>query len=226
LRGPFLKSEAFRFPLHLNLRDHHGQADPAEALERHARQLGFSFPSHVVRAWRSGVADLILDGFDELGSVGWTGSTKRMANVRFASMALIRRFVQETPEGSSVVIAGRAHYFDGPKEMSSALGMTSEFRSLTLSEFTEEQIRKYLRRHGYGDVLPAWIPARPLLLAYLGANGFLEEAFAIKDDLTPAESWDELLDRICEREAAVDAGIDGLADRSNDYRAVGERCTA
>ena len=58
----FSENQTGRFPVHLNLRDHHGQTNPAEALERHARNVGFQSPAHLVRAWRAGYLTLILDG--------------------------------------------------------------------------------------------------------------------------------------------------------------------
>jgi NACHT domain len=214
MRTPFVKNESPRFPIHLNLREHHGQTDPAEALERHARNIGFAPPSHVVRAWRSGLADLLLDGFDELGTAGWAGRTKRIAQLRYSSMALVRHLVEQTPEHSSIVIAGRDHFFDSDREMRTSLGLTPDFRALALNQFTDDQVRAYLRKRGLAGAVPAWIPARPLLLGYLAARGFLQEVIELGDRLTPEESWDELLDRICGREAGIDAGLDGEAVRS------------
>lgn len=213
MRTPFVKGESFRFPLHLNLREHHGQTDPAEALERHARNIGFAPPSHVVRAWRSGLADLLLDGFDELGTAGWTGRMRRTAQLRYSSMSLVRHLTEQTPEDSSVVIAGREHFFDSQREMQSSLGLSDSLRTLTLNEFTDSQIRQYLNKRGYAGAVPTWVPARPLLLGYLAARGFLQDVIELGDRLTPEESWDTLLDRICRREANIDAGLDGEAVR-------------
>jgi hypothetical protein len=67
-----------RFPLHLNLREHQGQTSVQEALERHGRAIGFPNPSQLVRAWRHGFVDVLLDGFDEIASSGWAGFNKKL----------------------------------------------------------------------------------------------------------------------------------------------------
>ena len=112
LRNAFVRHEHSRFPVVLNLRDHHGQTDPVEALERHARNIGYPSAFDLVRAWRAGYIDLFLDGFDEIAVVGWAGSGRHLKNIRFRSMELIRRFVQDSPTGIGLVVVGRGHYFD------------------------------------------------------------------------------------------------------------------
>ena len=83
LRSSYLSKPTGRFPVHLNLRDHHGQTDPAEALERHARNIGFQSPHHLVRAWHAGYLILILDGFDEFATAGWSGQARRLRDIQF-----------------------------------------------------------------------------------------------------------------------------------------------
>jgi hypothetical protein len=74
------KGRTARFPVYINLRDHSGQQDPIEVIERHARKIGFNPPHHLVRAWRSGYVFLILDGFDELSSSGWLAFNTRLGH--------------------------------------------------------------------------------------------------------------------------------------------------
>jgi hypothetical protein len=78
----FREGKSLLFPLTLNLRDHHGQTDPVEAIERHARQTGYPRPSDLVRGWRAGLALLLLDGFDEIATAGWAGKTKKLRDPR------------------------------------------------------------------------------------------------------------------------------------------------
>jgi hypothetical protein len=73
LRKAHLKGTTPQFPVFVNLRDHYGQSDPAELLERHARVIGFANPWHLVRAWRSGYVHLLLDGFDEITTLNIQG---------------------------------------------------------------------------------------------------------------------------------------------------------
>src|SRR5439155_23497093 len=124
-------------------------------------------PFHVVRAWRSGLVDLLLDGFDELGTAGWVGRASRTAQLRHSSMTLVRNLVEQSPDSSSVVVAGREHFFDSQREMETALALGRGFRFLTLNEFTDDQVRAYLKKRGFEGAVPSWVPARPLLLGYL-----------------------------------------------------------
>ena len=126
LRSDYFSKRIGRLPVHLNLRDHHGQSEPAEALERHARNIGFPYPHHLVRAWHAGYLILILDGFDEFATAGWSGQAKRLRDIRYNSMELIRKFTRG-PAGTGVIIAGRQHYFDSEKELTSALGACPTF---------------------------------------------------------------------------------------------------
>jgi hypothetical protein len=201
-------SGSFKFPILLNLRDHHGQTDPTEALERHARRIALANPSHLVRAWRAGYVVLLLDGFDEIATAGWAGKTKKLRDLRWRSMELIRSFVSETPLSSGVAIAGRAHFFDSENEMTRSLGTGNTFEPLTLSEFTPEQVERYLAHKGWHDSIPGWLPTRPLLLGYLASRGLLKETLEVEVGSPPALGWHRLLDRIAEREAEIEAGLD------------------
>ena len=88
LRSRYFSKKTNCFPVHLNLRDHNGQTNPAEALERHARNIGFGSPSHLVKAWRAGFVTLILDGFDEFALIGWSGQAKRLRDLRYRPTTL------------------------------------------------------------------------------------------------------------------------------------------
>ena len=204
----FRASKSLKFPVLLNLRDHHGQTDPVEALERHARRVGFAPPESLVRAWRAGMVTLLLDGFDEIATAGWAGKTKRLKDLRHRSMELIRSFVRETPTSSGVGMAGREHFFDGPKEMVTALGVSPGFRRYNLSEFSEQQVTVFLGRAGWSEAIPQWVPARPLLLGYLASRNLLQETLEVEAGSGPAAGWNSLLERISARESEIEAGID------------------
>src|SRR5262249_55087390 len=136
LEKRYRKNQAPKFPIHLNLKDHFGQDDPSEALIRHSAKIGFESGNKLIRAWRAGDAILILDGFDELGTAGWAGPVKKMRDIRYQSMQLIRAFLQESPPESGLLIAGRAHYFDGEPEMLNAFGISDIWVRLSLSDFS------------------------------------------------------------------------------------------
>ena len=209
----FRRSTTAMFPIHLNLRDHHAQSEPAEALERHARSIGFADPSQLVRAWRAGYAHLLLDGFDEMASPGWGGPSTRMRLIRRRSVELVRRFIRETPKAAGIAIVGREHYFDSPGELMGALG-TESFTLYRLRHFSEDQIQEYLESHGWDGGLPDWVPARPLLISYLASRNLLREALDVPAGSSPAAAWDALLSLICSREAEIEANIDGNTVRT------------
>lgn len=216
LKKSHLKGATSTFPVYLNLRDHYGQSDPAEVIERHARSIGFGRPSHLVRAWRAGYVHLLIDGFDEISTVNIQGLWKKLQDNRFRAMEAVRRLIREHPVRAGLLVAGRAHFFDSPVERRSALGLPSDCLELSLNEFTEEQIATYLKRAGITGFIPAWLPSRPLLVGYLAAKGLLVNL--VKEDasggqLDPAVGWDLLLDSIAAREAEIEAGIDGSTVR-------------
>lgn len=198
-----------RFPVYLNLRDHYGQTDPAEILERHARAVGFEHPAHLVRAWRAGYVLLLLDGFDEVTGVSVQGLWRKLRDNRYRAMEPIRRLASEHPTGLGLAIAGRAHFFDTDAERRAALGI-GNCLELSLSEFTDEQVEAYLKMRKLHGAVPSWLPSRPLLVAYLASTGLLEDVVGQwAADLDPSAGWNMLLDKITSREAEIEAGIDG-----------------
>ncbi|MEV4387227.1 NACHT domain-containing protein [Micromonospora sp. NPDC049580] len=191
----------FKFPIALNLRDHQGQRDPEEALDRHAKKIGFGSGSQLVRAWLAGDAHLLLDGFDEIATPGWLGKANGWKDVRRLSTTLVRKFIEYTPAGSGVFITGRTHFFDSIAEARSSLGLPTDASMLSTSDFNDEQIKLYLTRNQWGEQLPSWLPSRPLLLGYLVVSGLLKEALDVSGASSAALGWNVLLDKICEREA-------------------------
>ncbi|MEI2705718.1 MAG: hypothetical protein V9E89_10760 [Ilumatobacteraceae bacterium] len=157
---------------------------------------------------------MLLDGFDEMATPGWTGPSSHMRDLRRRSVELVRRFIRETPVGAGVALAGRQHYFDSAGGLATALGIGSTFVNCSLSEFDEDQIEQYLRTHGWDQGLPDWLPARPLLLAYLAHRELLREAFIVPAGSSPAMAWHNLLGLICDREAEIEANVDGSLLRS------------
>ena len=208
LKRAHLKGDTPKFPVFINLRDHYGQTDPSELLSRHARLIGFDNPSHLVRAWRSGYVHLLLDGFDETTGLNIQGLWTRLRDNRYRAMEVLRRFAGDHPENAGLIMAGRAHFFDNSTERRSALGLTSRWEDFSLNEFTDEQIRQYLRKAGLSGSVPSWLPSRPLLVAYLASKGLLSDLIS-DSDADPAAGWDILLQSIASREAQIEAGIDG-----------------
>lgn len=206
-------NRANSFPVTLNLRDHQGQKEPDEALRRHASRIGFDSPNKLVRAWRSGQVSLLLDGFDEIATTGWIGQANDLKTIRRRSVELIRKFVEESPAESGIVLTGRRHLFDSTEEMFSAFNLNRKTLTLATDQFTEDQVSDYLKQKGWAGALPTWLPSRPLLLGYLASSGAMAILAGAGENIGPAEGWNLLLDRICEREAMMEVGIDGATVR-------------
>lgn len=213
LADAHLRDATTPFPITLNLRDHQGQRDPDEALRRHAQSVGFDGATQLVRAWRAGEVYLLLDGFDEIATSGWLGQAPTLKNVRHRSVELIRKFVDQTPPTVGLLVSGREHLFDSTQEMLSALALGSRKPViLRTDQFSEEQVRDYLKQSGWEGALPDWMPSRPLLLGYLAASDALT-SLVTGAPMGAAEGWDTLLERICEREAGIELGLDGSTVR-------------
>ena len=206
-----------KFCLHLNLNEHQGQTDPAEALIRHAGKIGFAQAHQLVRAWKSGDAHIILDGFNEVFMPGWPTASRPLAEIRKRSVTLIRQFITETPSASGMLIAGREHFFDQLSELITFLSVEPGALIASATDFTEEQVAQYLRQRKWHTALPDWLPRRPLIVGYLAGR----RLFDVFDELTssdPGVGWHHLLATLCSREARMDADVD-----ENTVRQIIER---
>jgi hypothetical protein len=202
--------------VYLNLREHHGQTEPAEILERHARAVGFN-PAHLVRAWRAGYIILLIDGFDEVSSLGLQGGWKRLREARFRNMEGVRKLIADSPTLTGIALAGRDSFFDTDDERREALKSTG-FAEILLGEFDENQIRRFLENLGFSGQVPAWMPSRPLLLGTLFSKGMRSRSGDDKIETilycdNASAGWDLLLDELCMREAKIEAGISGQVIR-------------
>lgn len=201
LRGKYITSKTTRFPIYLNLRDHFGQLDPAEALIRHGRSVGLANPSQLVAAWRAGYAFLILDGLDEMSSTRLVRGASKIKMARRQAVGLVHSFVDQSPVECRIIISGREHYFDSQEELKSAIGFRKDDVLLSVSEFSHDQIARYLSKKGVTQNIPQWLPSRPLLLGYLVVRGLFDRNSRLENPIMQEDGWDYILDRVCEREA-------------------------
>lgn len=197
----YLSGHTTKFPVYLNLRDHFGQSNPSEALLRHGDEIGFASPNQLVAAWKAGHCHVFLDGFDELSSSRLVRGVGGLKNARREAMRLVHAFSCNHPPDTSIFISGRQHYFDSMGELESALGLLDDFVHLTLNEFSQEQVETFLKKKGFRENVPNWLPSRPLLLGYLAVKGILSDHGPDISSLPREEGWDYLVDRVCEREA-------------------------
>jgi hypothetical protein len=218
LQASYFRSEGVGpVPVAINLRDHWGQENPAEALARHASNIGFPNPEQLVRALHAGRLIVLLDGFDEIASQAWSArggegrsgpaSGQRLKDLRRHAVTLVRNLADICRGRCGLLVAGREHFFDTRRELEGALSLRNH-QTYWLSEFTEEEARKFLARLKVAERLPDWLPRRPLLLASLQARGFIKEVLEVSDEAEPAEGWNRLIKLICQREATIHKLLD------------------
>lgn len=207
-------------PVVLNLREHWGQNDSEEMLDRHSRKIGFEKRRELFSAWRAGMVSLLLDGFDEVGSqvVANRDNRKFLAEARFMALRGVRELITTRPQHSGVLICGRDHYFDTMRELENSLGLSgcNHYWMVQLGEFTDEGIRDYLDRAGSTAIVPSWLPRKPLLLAYLVHHNLLDEVLSIDGEKGFGFVWDAFIEIICAREAK----LEGAAMDSRTIRDV------
>lgn len=201
----FLKKRHYKggnrepFPVHINLRDCAGLRTSTEILRRHSDEVGFNNSAGLISAWRAGACILLLDGFDEIVPTRWLGGVSDLKTVRYEALASVRRLVSETPQGSGIVLAGRAHYFSSHDELVETLG----FRALDkyeIREFDEAQLDSFLLQSGVEWGIPDWAPRKPLFLGYLVSLGG-ESVSGIFQTPGRAAGWRKFLDELCMRES-------------------------
>lgn len=205
LRDHFNSSKLTPFPVYINLRDCAGLKTPAEILRRHAEEIGFGNPDGLISAWRAGTCILLLDGFDEIVPTRWFGSVTDLRNVRWTALSPVRRLVEETPDSTGIIVAGRAHYFSSSAEMTSALGFKN-FEIFSVPDFNEIQLNDYLRQANVDWDIPDWVPMRPLLLGYL-VTIVSTDASSLTSAMNQSTGWKTFLTAICEREARMFSAV-------------------
>lgn len=206
----FLKGNSFRTPVAINLRDHLGQSDHIELLERHARNTAID-ARKLVAAWSAGYVNLIIDGFDELSTRGWTGDHRKLREFKRSTHSVVKKLIKETPKKSSIIISGRAAYFDSDSEMREALGAHEDvFDHFHIQHFDAEQASELLRRKNHHDPLPQWLPTRPLFLSYLINKDLIKSAVTVAStgSFPEGTAWSALLEMIAERESDQSEGVD------------------
>ncbi|HHQ4719853.1 TPA: NACHT domain-containing protein [Aeromonas veronii] len=210
LRAKYRIGETAKFPIYINLREHSGQDDPSELLERHGRKIGFERPSSLIAAWRAGFAILLIDGFDEITSLGISSIKTKLREARRRSLEAVRKMLEQTPSSVGYIVSGREHFFSTPEERKSALSIREKSQTIILGELNKKQVARYIQKI-VGDkiAVPDWLPTRPLLISYLATRGILQQSQDIISSIDSIDGWNILLDKIFEREARISPSLDG-----------------
>ena len=215
LCADYHRARSYKFPIYINLRDHWGQDNITEILERHARNIGYKSPTQIVRGFRAGCCHVIIDGFDEIALVGWANRGRKLSSARYNYMRCVRDFIANMHANCGVILAGRAHYFDDFIEMKKCFGWDESGEILEIKPLTIDKINQFTVSFGFtGSQMPNWLPNKPLLLSYLLTRKVFDDKFLNPPNDDPSYGWNYLIDKICAREARIEAGLEGSSIRS------------
>lgn len=192
------------FTLAINLKEYWGTQTAEEIIRRHFNDLGLSHLSDsIIKILGKENIVLLLDGFDEIGSQSWSDNTSRLRQIRTSSLQGIKDLISKTK--GPVIISGREHYFNSDEEMFSSLGLN---KSNTLiykckDEFSEEEMKNYLKNVSGHAFLPEWLPKRPLVCQII--NSFDQETFdrVFLETSNASHFWKILKENLCAREARI-----------------------
>ncbi len=201
----YKKGKSYLCPVYINLYEHIGQRNPQEALMRHCELIGFKNYMDLIKAWKAGFCRIILDGFDELSVLRWTGSRDRLKEFRRKSMDLIKNFIKDSPVRTYVIVSGRDNYFDSDSEFKDALNITNDCLVLQTTDFEDTQIEMYMKKNGIDIEYPDWLPAKPLFVDYAVRKNIIPK---MDKNMSIYTGWDSILDMISDREASQHDSID------------------
>lgn len=204
------------FPIAVNLRDNWGYKRFSHIIHNHLDSLGLGeFKDPLVRSARRGLHPMLLDGLDEIGSQSWSGEAARLSEIRKGSLEGVRDLLSECRK-AGVMLTGREHYFNSNQEMLECLGLCKEDTTILYcsSEFTDSELRDYLKARANLESFPAWLPKKPLLCQLLTRIG--EDALnrLVTSEIGEIDFFESMLEEICGREAKIHPTIyrDALRD--------------
>lgn len=198
-------SEPNIFPLAINLRDNWGYKKFSHIIHNHLDSLGLgSFKDALVRTARRGMHPILMDGLDEIGSQSWSGEAARLSEIRKGSMQGVRDLIAEC-KNAGIMLTGREHYFNSNEEMLECLGLRKDEVTILYcpSEFSDSELKAYLKERVNLETYPTWLPRKPLLCQLL--TRIDEDALKslVTSEIGEIEFFDNVLDEICAREARI-----------------------
>jgi hypothetical protein len=226
LKKKYEISKIDKMPILINLRDHWGQNDIYEILDRHARHIGLKDVSSLTKAFNIGKLLIMLDGFDEfISSNHFSRSEFQIKQARKENSSVIRKFAEHQKNRNGLIVSGREHFFDSEEELQKALNVKSEdiFR---LEGFDKEEIKIFFKNHNLNIEIPDWIPNKPLLLSYLFLDESIKDIILYADEESP-QKWNHIIDKICQREANIHQSLDSeiIRDILEDLACVARETT-
>lgn len=202
-------SKTLTYTLALNLKDNWGTRKAEEMLRRHFDDIGQSDNSNsVLKIIGSESLLLLLDGFDEIGSQAWSDDPKKLKQIRAAALSGTKDIIQKNNGG--IIITGREHYFNNEKEMFTLLGLNIQETILLRckDEFTDDEMKEYLKSLSNIIDLPFWLPKRPIICQIINSLEVNDLERIFIDSYSSVEFWRTLIESLCEREAKINPILD------------------
>lgn len=209
------KHQSMFMPVAINLRENWGYNRFHHIIQNHLDALGLGeFYGSTVQSLTAGNHSVLLDGFDEIGSQSWGGDPARLAEVRMQSHRGVRDLVSECTQ-CGILITGREHYFNSDEEMEECLGLSPGYLSLRCpDEFTDGEIIAYLQAAVGVDVVPDWLPKKPLVCRLL-ADLSKEEIADLQESASgEVDFFERVFIAVCAREKLINAPVAADAIRS------------
>lgn len=196
-------------PIAINLRESYGAKKFNRLISDHMDSLGLGeYSDNIVRSVRRGQQITLLDGFDEIGSQPWSGDAKQLREIRKRSLEGVRDYISNCGD-AGILLTGREHYFSSNDEMAECLGVKLEDLLILKSpnEFSDDELRKYLRDNTKLISVPDWLPRKPLICQLLARLSNEEVARLESTSSGELEFFESVFDAICARETSLNPSI-------------------
>lgn len=201
--------EEFGYTLAIDLRTVWGLNTFDEVIRRHFSQMGLSDRADfAVRAFLLGGVNVLLDGFDEIGTQAWSENPRTLRTIRREALEGVHDLVTKCKGG--VVVTGRDHYFDSEGEMFDCLGVRRDGSILIKcnDEFNEYEMHEFIGRFGRDVVVPDWLPKRPLMCQALASIEDEGLAILFEGEGNDVQFWHSFMKILCQRDASIRRSFD------------------
>ena len=192
------------YPLAIDLRDSWGLRNKNEIIRRHFDNLTlFNLADSALKSLDRGGTCVLIDGFDEVGTQGWSDDQRQLKNLRYISLEGTRHLISGCKSG--LLICGREHYFNSNEDMFHALGLDESRIEIIRcqEEFTNEEMGNFLSQIDPGLVLPDWLPRRPLVCQVILKLDETRRKEIFSAAGRDVDFWDSFLDAIARRDATI-----------------------
>ncbi len=200
------------YSIAINLKENWGTLTAEEIIRRHFGQLGLSdLADPLLKVYERENVIFMLDGFDEIGSQSWSNNTSRLEQIRASSLLGVKDLISKVR--GPIIITGREHYFNSQTEMYRLLGIDQKDAQVfrCKDEFSEAEMKRYMRSISGQEYLPKWLPRRPLVCQIINSldKSTFREIF--QEGGSSVVFFHTLIDKLCDREARIHGILDAFS---------------